>query len=446
LGKAAATAQVAIGRIGRYEVRREIGRGPMGIVYEAQDPELGRAVAIKTAPFDLTKKDPHCLEDRFLAEARIVARLSHPSIVAIHDVGRDEDTGTLYMALELLEGPTLAEVTLKRAPIDWREALRITSRIAEALEHARRQGVMHCSVEPDHIVLLPSGQPKIMGLGFDVVHASMPEPDLVRSLGMIAWRLAADRPPFGAPIREIPAHVSNLLRRAIARDSAQRYPTVRTFVDDIQDVMAGRVPRSNPRSDGQATHPHGEPPTLAFEVEPVANDGKAAGGTLRAEVTVRSRPSTWGRAAVVLVGVLLATTVGDLSRRATSDASPSASSAVISPAAGFDPTAALPARLTLGLDHPFESGRLRVWVDDMLVLRRDLRGGVKRKLIGLKLRKGNVRESLELRPGRREVRVEVAWNGGARSESLAGSFRAGATRYLEIKVGRLRKNLTLGWR
>ena len=86
------------------------------------------------------------------------------------------------MALELLEGPTLAEVTLKRAPIDWREALRITSRIAEALEHARRQGVMHCSVEPDHIVLLPSGQPKIMGLGFDVVHASMPEPDLVRSL------------------------------------------------------------------------------------------------------------------------------------------------------------------------------------------------------------------------------------------------------------------------
>ena len=94
--------------------------------------------------------------------------------------------------------------------------------------------------------------------------------------------------------------MSNLLRRAIARDSAQRYPTVRSFVDDIQDVMADRVPRSNPRSDGQATRLREEPPTLDLEVEPVANDGKAAGGTLRAEVTVRSRPSTWGRAAVFL--------------------------------------------------------------------------------------------------------------------------------------------------
>jgi hypothetical protein len=305
---------------------------------------------------------------------------------------------------------------------------------------------MHCSVEPDHIVLLPSGQPKIMGLGFGAVHASMPEPDLVRSLGMIAWRLAADRPPFGAPIRDLPANVSNVLRRAIARESAQRYPTVRTFLDDIQDVTAGRPPRSNPRNEGQMTHTHEVPPTLAFEVEPVVNDGNAADAPLRADATVRSRPSTWGRAAVVLVGVLLAATVGDLSRREPSDISPSPSRIVISPAAGFDPTAALPARLTLGLDHPFESGRLRVWVDDTLVLRRDLRGGVKRKLIGLKLRKGNVRESLELSPGRREVRVEVAWNGGARSESLAGSFRAGATRHLEIKVGRLRKNLTLGWR
>src|SRR5262245_36143407 len=101
----------AAGRIGRFEIRGEIGRGTMGVVYEAHDPVLGRAVALKTiSPSAVGPADRASFEQRFLAEARIAARLSHPGIVVIHDVGRDPSSGTLYMALEHLSGRTLEDV------------------------------------------------------------------------------------------------------------------------------------------------------------------------------------------------------------------------------------------------------------------------------------------------------------------------------------------------
>ena len=85
--------------IGRYEILRELGRGAMGIVYEARDPALSRIIALKTIlPAPLGEKEP--FEERFFSEARIAARLNHPGIVVVHDVGRDSASGTLYIALE----------------------------------------------------------------------------------------------------------------------------------------------------------------------------------------------------------------------------------------------------------------------------------------------------------------------------------------------------------
>ena len=98
--------------IGRYEIRRELGRGMMGVVYEAHDPVLGRTIALKVIQlaFAVTEGERKSFEERFLAEARVAARLSHPGIVVVHDVGQDPATGLLYIALEFLRGRTLAEV------------------------------------------------------------------------------------------------------------------------------------------------------------------------------------------------------------------------------------------------------------------------------------------------------------------------------------------------
>ena len=106
-------------QLGRYQIRKELGRGTMGVVYEAHDPALGRAIALKTIElsFSGSPKTREAFEERFFGEARIAARLSHPGIVVVHDVGRDQDSGVLFIALEHLKGHTLAEV-IKRAPIE----------------------------------------------------------------------------------------------------------------------------------------------------------------------------------------------------------------------------------------------------------------------------------------------------------------------------------------
>ena len=103
--------------IGRYAIEAEVGRGTMGVVYRARDTVLQRTVALKTiGGFALAAPDMSAFERRFLNEARVAAALSHPHIVAVHDFGRDEATGTLFIALEFLEGETLRAGRAARPP------------------------------------------------------------------------------------------------------------------------------------------------------------------------------------------------------------------------------------------------------------------------------------------------------------------------------------------
>jgi eukaryotic-like serine/threonine-protein kinase len=121
--------------VDRFELVREIGRGGFGIVYEARDLELGRSVAFKALrPGGL----PDARDERLLREAEAAARLAHPNIITIHDVGRTESGP--YLILELLQGQTLAR-RLQLGPLPTREALRIAVAIAEGLAHAHTHGV-----------------------------------------------------------------------------------------------------------------------------------------------------------------------------------------------------------------------------------------------------------------------------------------------------------------
>jgi serine/threonine-protein kinase len=152
-------------QIGRYEIRKELGRGMTGVVYEVYDPALGRTIALKTIRLAVgSVREREEYERNCLAEARIAARLSHPGIVVVHDVGRDEERGNLFIALEHFQGRTLAQMTAEGRP-DWRETLRIVARVVEALDYAHSQHVVHRDIKPANIMVLPSGLPKIMDFG-----------------------------------------------------------------------------------------------------------------------------------------------------------------------------------------------------------------------------------------------------------------------------------------
>ena len=146
-------------KIGRYEIRRELGRGMMGVVYEAFDPSLNRIVALKVIRllFATSGEEQDSFERRFLSEARIAASLSHPGIVVVHDVDRDPGSGVLFIALERLEGEPLSRVLADNRRPPWRQALSIVGRVAEALAYAHGRGVVHRDIKPANIMLCSQG-------------------------------------------------------------------------------------------------------------------------------------------------------------------------------------------------------------------------------------------------------------------------------------------------
>ena len=141
--------------IGRYEIVRELGHGAMGVVYEARDPVLDRTVALKVIKPAAEGDELEAYEERFLAEARIAAQLQHPGIVVVHDVGRDEASGTLFIALELLRGQTLAELARAGAGgVGARDAHRRPGRARARLRaRARRRAPRHQAGQRDRAAL-----------------------------------------------------------------------------------------------------------------------------------------------------------------------------------------------------------------------------------------------------------------------------------------------------
>ncbi len=339
--------------IGRYEILREIGHGAMGVVYEAHDPVLDRTVALKVIQPSTEGEAARVFEERFLAEARIAAALQHPGIVVVHDVGRDEPTGALFIALELLRGETLADLG-ERGPLDWRAVLQIVAQVARALHHAHGHGVVHRDIKPANVVVLPTGEVKVMDFGIARLETARhrltttgefigtplytaPEQakteDVdgradVFSLASVAYTLLTGRAAFFAPtipgivhrvvyeepeplsrfVPGLPADVEHVLAHALAKDPADRYPTAQALAEDAEDVLAGRPPRHLAGEDlvvvegpdsplaallGTATRaPAPAPPPFA---------PRAAGAT-RSIVPVE-RPRRRPRPGVVLAGV-----------------------------------------------------------------------------------------------------------------------------------------------
>jgi serine/threonine protein kinase len=150
-----------IGRsLSHYRIVEKLGQGGMGEVYRARDERLGRDVAIKVLPATVAD-DPERLA-RFEREAKALAALSHPNILAIFDFGKD--AGISYAVTELLEGETLRQ-RLTRERLPWRKAIEVAAAIADGLAAAHGKGVIHRDIKPANIFITERGSAKLLDLG-----------------------------------------------------------------------------------------------------------------------------------------------------------------------------------------------------------------------------------------------------------------------------------------
>ncbi len=162
------TSEALPSSIGRYQVRRLLGRGGMGEVYLCADPALGRQVAIKILPAALATDEK--IRGRFLNEARAVAGINHPNVITIHDVGitdpRDHGLppGLLYLVLEYLEGLAVDEIMEKRR-LTLDECLDIGMQVLDGLKAAHQKRILHRDVTPANVIVRPDGRVKLLDFG-----------------------------------------------------------------------------------------------------------------------------------------------------------------------------------------------------------------------------------------------------------------------------------------
>jgi eukaryotic-like serine/threonine-protein kinase len=151
--------------VGRYQIIEKLGKGTTGLVYKGLDPKLNRLVAIKIIRFsdDFDEDMIEEIKERFLREAEIAGRLSHPGIVTIHDVGEDDDL--TYMAMEYLEGESLIRYCSSEKRLPLTRVLDVVAKVAEALDYAHKQGVVHRDIKPANIMLLHNGNIKVTDFG-----------------------------------------------------------------------------------------------------------------------------------------------------------------------------------------------------------------------------------------------------------------------------------------
>src|SRR5215510_3114100 len=160
-------------KLGRYEIRSQVGVGGMGEVYLAQDTRLDRKVALKILPPSLAEDQDRM--SRFVREAKLASALNHPNIITIHEIG--EIDGVHFIATEYIEGETLS-VQLQRESLTLKSTLEIALQVASALDAAHRAGIVHRDIKPDNVMVRNDGIVKVLDFGLVKLSASnRPEVD-----------------------------------------------------------------------------------------------------------------------------------------------------------------------------------------------------------------------------------------------------------------------------
>jgi len=264
----------------RYEINKELGRGGMAVVYEATDIMLDRQVALKMLRPEYASDEEFIKKIRH--EARAVARISHPNVVNIYDIGQTENYN--YLVMENIIGQNLKEIIEARNKLPIIEALDIASQIAAALNVAHESDIVHCDIKPHNIILTPENQVKVTDFGIARAVSSTVTLDMtdsvvgsahyfspeqakggeitpltdIYSLGIVLFEMLTGRVPFTGetavtvalkhikePVPDlsdyndsIPEEVNQLIKKALAKDPDDRFTSALEMREEILQAMA----------------------------------------------------------------------------------------------------------------------------------------------------------------------------------------------------------------
>ncbi|MDF2928591.1 MAG: prkC [Anaerospora sp.] len=320
----------------RYTILERIGGGGMADVYRAHDKLLDRSVAVKVLRSQFTSDDEFVT--RFRREAQAAARLSHPNIVNIYDVGCDEDI--YYIVMEYISGETLKERIERAGQLPIESSVRIALEIAEALEHAHQNGLVHCDIKPHNILTTKSGRIKVTDFGIaravtsatmthtgtiiGSVHYFSPEQAKgaavgaksdIYSLGVVMYEMLTGTVPFNGetpisialkhlqeeprPLREsnpeVPPLVEAIVLKAMAKEPDQRFEDISEMITDL------RLSQNYLRDDHTRRLSREDYPTQVLpRITPPAGEGVEK-SPQPAAVKTRSKTWVWALTGLLIV-------------------------------------------------------------------------------------------------------------------------------------------------
>jgi serine/threonine protein kinase len=282
-------------KIAKYEIKRRIGRGAMGVVYEAFDPFVQRTVAIKVAhsAAELDTKTKQKLREAFFAEVYSAGRMHHPSVVSVYDAGQEADLN--YIVMEFVDGMTLQEYVTGGKTLSPNQVVDVMYQCAKGLDYVHREGIIHRDIKPGNIMLSNEGDVKIMD--FSIAHVDvgfeghdtevlgspmyMPPEQLseekrlvaqsdIYSLGAVMYALLARKAPYKAsslesliykisnlepePVMEanpeVPDHIAEIVEKAMQKIIYDRYESAYLLAKDLSSAF-GRLRGVGERIDMQ---------------------------------------------------------------------------------------------------------------------------------------------------------------------------------------------------
>ncbi len=273
--------------LGRYEIKKELGKGAMGIVYLGVDPKINRTVAIKTMRFEegLEEKAMKDLKDRFFREAQAAGNLTHPNIVKIYDAGEEQDIA--YIAMELLKGDDLKKWAGKDNLLPLPKVLEYIAHAADALAYAHKNGIVHRDIKPANIMLLEDGTIRVADFGIaritehsktatgtvlgtpyymspeqiagkkvdgraDIFSLGVTLYELLtgerpwkggESIGTLLFQITSDPYPDPTLIRgDFPPGLLAVIDKALKKNPEERFQTGTEMADALRAVLAGKDP------------------------------------------------------------------------------------------------------------------------------------------------------------------------------------------------------------